>query len=899
MSLEPGTRIGPYEVTAKIGEGGMGEVYRARDTKLDRDVALKVLPQTFTDDPDRLARFEREAKVLASLNHTNIGHIYGLEEAEPSTAKGKGSGQEAVKALVLELVEGPTLADRISQGPIPIEESLAIAKQIAEALEAAHEGGVIHRDLKPANIKVRDDGTVKVLDFGLAKAAPRDVSESSDAATITAAATQTGVAMGTAAYMSPEQARAEGLDRRTDIWSFGCVLFEMLTGRRPFEGSGISEILANVLKESPDFTALPQHTPPLVGRLIRRCLEKDPRTRLRDMADARTDLEDFALVTDPVELSSQRASVISKRLAWSIATVSVSILGIMLVAPRVYSPASGRDEAGQFVLLPPEGVSVGGPFARTPAFTLSPDGQRLAFRATAGSIGSVWLRSLDALDAAPVGGTEGASGTPGWSPDGGFLAFFADGKLKTVSVEGGEPVTLADAASGSGVTWNADGTIVFAPTAQSGLLRVSSAGGVPSPVTELSPGDLGHVFPRFLPDGRHFLYLVRAPAPRKGIYVASLDAPEGTYIRAAREKALYSPPGFLLFLADGAMMAQAFDASRLELSGEPIRVAESVAFVSTTGRASYDVSASGTLVYRVSGVLGASQPILVDRSGAMISTAGDPGDYQTARLSPDGSRVAVELHDLRTGTGDLWTIDLTRKNSATRLTFDGMHNTAAVWSPDSTQLVFTGRPDGVRNLHIKPVDGSSPDEPLLERSSDRNPTDWSRDGRQILYEYQDGNPANWDLWTLQMPERTPAPFLQTAFDERTGRFSPDGQWVAYTSNETGRDEIYVRSFPDATGMVKISVDGGTAPRWGLDGEELFFVDADGAIRVVSVETSETLAYGVPRILFTPDMRGPSRNRLTTDGQRFFIVPNPPGLVQAELPITIVENWVSLLTRGTP
>ena len=886
MALNVGSRLGHYDVTALIGEGGMGQVYQATDTKLNRQVALKILPEQFASDPDRLARFQREAQVLASLNHPGIAAIYGLEESEET------------RALVLELVEGPTLADRIAKGPLAFGEALPIAKQIAEALETAHEQGIIHRDLKPANIKVRQDGTVKVLDFGLAKALASERQTAGDPPSdvVTRSETAQGVILGTAAYMSPEQARGEDVDRRTDIWAFGCLLFEMLTGARPFAGKGVSEILANVLKESPDMTALSGSIPPLVVRLLRRCLEKDPRKRLRDMADARADLEDSALGTEPVDGVGPRAPSRSNLPVGAIVGVAIVILGIVLGAPRLWSPTARPAEPRQFVLVPPEGVSFGGPFSRTPAFSVSPDGQRLAFLARAGSSPSIWLRTLDALDAAPISGTEGASGPPAWSPDGAFLAFFADDKLKTVGIGGGGPVTLADAPAGSGVTWNADGTIVFAPSTQSGLLRIASAGGTPSLVTELGSGDLGHVYPQFLPDGRHFLYLVRAPAPRKGIYVASLDSPEETYIRPEREKALYASPGYLLFLDDGVMMAQTFDAGRLELSGEPIPVTESVAFVSTVGRASYDVSSTGTLAYRVSGVLSASQPILVDRSGTTIATGGAPGDYQTVRLSPDGSRVAVELHDLRTGAGDLWTIDLTRNNSATRFTFDGMHNTAAVWSPDGTELVFTGRPDGVRNLHLRPVDGSKPDEPLLARGPDRTPDDWSTDGRHILYE--EGGQAGRDLWTLRMPEREPVPFLQTEFDERTGRFSPDGRWVAYASNETGRYEVYVRSFPDATGTVKVSIGGGDAPQWAPGGDELFFIDADKAVHAVSVRTGETFEYGVPEVLFTPNIRSPGLRKWTTDGQRFLIVPNPPGPVQPQPPITIVEDWVSLLGRGT-
>jgi hypothetical protein len=509
----------------------------------------------------------------------------------------------------------------------------------------------------------------------------------------------------------------------------------------------------------------------------------------------------------------------------------------------------------------------------------------------------LWVRRLDSLDAESLAGTEGASdfSPPIWSPDGSFVAFFADGKLKKVGVGGGGPVTLADAPNGFGGTWSPSGQIVFAPTSQGRLFRISDAGGMPIPVTRLHPTeDLGHVFPQFLPDGRHFLYLVRAGSGRRGIYVGSIDAPDTKRILTTREKARFAPPGYLLFLDDGRLMAQLFDVGRYELSGDPVSVVESVAFVSTEGRASYDVSETRTLVYRVRGLLAMTQPIWVDRAGKTVATVGAPGDYQTASLSPDGSRVAVELHDLRTGNGDIWIIDLTQ-NSTSRLTFDGMHNTRAVWAPDGDHVVYTGRPDGVRNLHIKRVDGSKLDEPLLPPGPDRIPTDWSPDGRHILFEE---NPfTNSDLWTLQMPERAPAPFVGSEFQERGGQFSPNGEWVAYVSNETGRDEVYVRSFPGATGKRKVSVNGGRAPRWRHDGKELIFVGSDGAILAAPVSAADRFVSGVPRPLFTTDMRGNHDGWFSTDGKRFLIIPNPPGPVPPAPPITVVLDWTSLLKRG--
>ena len=892
MPLVSGASFGSYVVLEPLGAGGMGEVYRARDPRLERDVALKILPEHCRLDPQRLARFRREAQTLASLGHPNIAALHGIEEVD------------GIEALVLELIEGPTLGDRIARGPVGLDEALSIACQIADALECAHEHGIVHRDLKPDNIKVRPDRTVKVLDFGLAK--PTDAfgaGADTRASTLTdPTLALTGILLGTAGYMSPEQARGIAVDRRADIWAFGCVLYEMLSGRRAFSGERVADVIAQILEREPDFGALPADTPPVVRRLLRRCLEKDPKRRLRDIADARRDCEDAhgapEAGADARRPPPGRATVRALTLA---AGVVVIVLGIVVVARMWRSPIDGAPR--EFVLLPPDGAVFGGnAIDRTPAFALSPDGRRLAFVATAASGPSLWIRWLDSVEAVPVAGTEGAAvfSPPSWSPDGEFLAFFADGKLKKVSVRGGAPVALADAPLGSGLTWSRDGGIVFAPSTQSGLFRIPDGTGRPVAVTQLGSSDLGHVFPQFLPDGRRFLYLIRAAAPRKGIYVSSIDSPVERRIRAAREKALYAPPGFLLFLDNGGLFAQPFNLDRLELSGDPVPVAESVAFIATDGRASFDVSATGTLVYRPSGVLATSQPIWKDRSGKTLETTGAPGDYQTASLSPDGSRLAVELHDLRTGTGDIWIIDLVRGGSPFRFTFDGMHNTRAVWSPDDERLVFTGRPDGGRNLHLKAV-GAQLDESLLVLGPDRIPTDWSRNGH-ILFE--EGPAAQRDLWTLQMPHGTPHPFLQTEFDEQDGQFSPNGRWVAYTSNENGPNEVYVRSFPDGTGKTKVSGAGGHAPRWNRTGTEIYYVRPDSSVMAVPVESGDRFTALVPQRLFTTDMRINERGALTaagwfaTDGKRFLIVPNPPARAPAP-PITVLLDWTAVLESGAP
>jgi eukaryotic-like serine/threonine-protein kinase len=880
MSLFPGARFGPYEVTSALDSGGMGEVYRARDVRLRRDVALKVVSERHRLDPERCARFEREAQALAAVNHPNIATIHGIEHAD------------GIQAIVMELVEGQTLAERVI-ARLSLGEALSFASQIVDALEAAHERGIVHRDLKPSNIRVRPDGTIKVLDFGLAKALePINAGVDMSAATVTA---DTMAVVGTPCYMSPEQARGQSVDRRADIWAFGCVLYEMLAGRRAFDGSTSSDVIASVLGHEPNYEVLPPDTPPIVGRLLRRCLEKDLRRRLRDIADARIDLEDAreATITSSVA-DARRARPRSRRGALFATGVVALLIAGAFVTRQTWAPAS-TTSTRQFVLLPPDGGAFGnGPNDRTPAFALSPDGERIAFIAAVGGRRSIWIRAIRSLEAVPVSGTDGVQGftPPCWSPDGSAIAFVVDGKLKRVSAQGGTPVTLADAPNGQGVTWSRDGTIVFAPSPSDALLRVPDTGGTPVPVTRLAAGDLGHVFPDFLPDGRHFVYFVRAPQPRKGVYVGSIDSIEDKRVRATREKAIYAPPGYLLFLEQGRMFAQPFDANHFELTGEPIPVAESVAYVNTDGRVSVAVSPTGTLAYRVSGIRTASQPVWVDREGRTIGPVGQPGDYSSVSLSPDGLRLAIELHDLSTGTGDLWIYDIAR-NLNSVFTTDRMHNTLAVWSPDGRQLVFTARPDGGRNLHVKPVDGSRSDEPLLPIGVDRLPTDWSRDGQYVLY--QEGpNDDQRDLWTLKMADRTPTPVLKTKFSERFGRFSPDGRWVAYVSNETGRDEVYVCRFPGCSGKVAISSNGGGGARWHPNGRELFFVDAKVDVYAVPVKTGDSFTAGAPRRLFTAARFG--ENQFVTDGERFLIVPEAPGSLQSAPPITVVEEWTSLLQK---
>jgi len=876
VMLQRGTHLGPYEIVSALGAGATGEVYRARDPRLGRDVAIKVLAAAIAADPRRRGRLEREARVLAAVNHPAIATVFAIEEW--------ASGH----ALVMELVEGDTLQDTMAlrtaaEPGLPTHEALSIARQVAAALEAAHAQGIVHRDLKPSNIAVRSDGGVKVLDFGLATMVDGADQRAGVAATATHAEGRLGPGAGTPAYMSPEQARGLATDTGTDIWAFGCVLFEMCAGRRAFDGPTSSDVIAAVLSREPDWTSLPATTPERVRRVLRRCLEKGAGRRLRHIADARADLEDAA------------ADVPAKaRRPWPWSMVVAGVGAVAVVA--LFAGTRGRDVAPstgptQFVILPPEGTDFGtGARDRTPSLAISSDGEHLVFVATdrAGRR-QLWIRGIRSFTAQPLAGTDGAR-EPFWSPDGAFVGFFAEGKLKKVAVSEGTVTTLANASSGQGGAWSRDGVILFAPTTQSGLLRVDASGGAAVPVTTVGrPEEYGHVYPQFLPDDRHFLYLDRAVPARKGIYVGSLDGAEPRRVLEASEKARFALPDRLLYLRDGRLMSQGFDPRTFHRFGDPVAVADSVGFIATDGRASYDVSATRVLVFRANGLLAASQPVMVDRAGHVVETVGEPGDYQTASISPDGSMIAVEKHDLNTSKGDLWLIDR-RRGSTSRLTFDGMHNTKALWSPDGRRIVFTGRPDGIRNLHMKEL-GAEHDEPLLAPGPDRVPSDWSSDGLRILY--YEGDMPNRDIWYLSLPDRRPIPYLRTDFDERDARLSPDGRWVVYQSDETGRAEVYLRSFPDGGGKHQVSTQGGAAPRWSRDGRELFFISRHSVLSA-KVQTEGTIRAEAPVVLFSADLpvidAFYGAGWFDVSGDRFFIVPNPLGSHPPAMPLTVMLEW---------
>ena len=887
-----GTTISHYKVLEKIGEGGMGVVYRATDTKLNRDVALKILPQQFASDSQRMGRFQREAEVLASLDHPNIGQIYGIEDA----------GQ--TKALVLQLIEGPTLADKIAQGPIPVEDALKIALQMAEGLEAAHEKGVIHRDLKPANIKITPEGQVKILDFGLAKALEVEVPASSlsQSPTLTAAATQVGVILGTAAYMSPEQAKGEPVDKRTDIFAFGSVLYECLTGKRAFEGETITETIAAVLKSEPDWEKLPRDTPWRIKELLDDSLQKEVRDRPHDVSHLRIQikkaLKEPTTVSPTGVASTAQPPLWRRAIPWTITTVLTWALILVLLYFR------GGTEASQIVhssVLPPEETvfdSNAGPMA------LSPDGRLLAFVArTAEGERLLWVRPLDSGSGQLLPGMENAF-APFWSPDSRSLGFFADGKLKKIDASGGTVDTLSSLGRpGEGGTWNQDGIILFNSGLGMGLHRVSSSGEGASPLTvpNESLDEFMHGWPSFLPDGNHFLYLARTRSSDQTdqVYLSSLDGRKPTPLLSTNSNAIYAAPGYLLFWRDGTLRAQRFDLELLALTGEAFSVAPDVRYDALSRSGLFSASQNGILTYQAGGQAGLSQLVWFDRAGNQLDPVGEPGNYYFPRLSHSGRQVAVDVSDLQ-NAGDLWLYDLSRPVPS-RFTFDPANDTAPVWSPDDGRIVFlSNREKPAGDLYQRTADGTGDDEAIFLSEFNTLPTDWSPDGRFIPLDVGPAGQQD-DIWVFSIQDQKATPFLATPFTEYQGQFSPDGKWMVYVSDESGQPEIYVQSFPGPGAKWRISTKGGRMPRWGPDGRELFYVATDQKLMRVDIKMAPEVEIGEPQSLFLTRLKllgvGPTQYDVSADGQRFLV--NTLVEEQDTTPITLVLNWFEELKRLVP
>ena len=882
MPLSPGTQLGSYQVVSPLGAGGMGEVYRARDSKLGRDVAIKVLPDALAADADRIARFEREAKVLAALNHPHIAAVYGMEQS---------SGRHF---LIMELVEGETLAERLRRGALPPRDALAVARQIAEAVEAAHEKNVIYRDLKPANVKITPDDKVKVLDFGLAKAmetgpGAADVTHSP---TLSVMATQAGLILGTAAYMSPEQAKGAPADHRSDVFSFGVVLYEMLTGRQAFIGDTAAEILAAVLLREPDVSLLPGALNPRVIELLRRCLDKNPKRRWQAAGDLRAEFETLAASAETAAPppGSERGRPRRERLAWSAAAIAATAaIGLAIPAGLHLRETPPEPMTIQSTVLAPDGATL--EFTNgigLPA--LSPDGRRIVFGArTADGPQSLWVRSLDGLTAQPLAGTGGAT-FPFWSPDSQFIAFFADGKLKKISAGGGPVLTLADAPLGRGGSWSRNGVIVFSPSNGPGIQRVSSAGGLTNPVTSASGS-----FPWFLPDGEHFLF--QDQSPDFSFRVGSLSG-ENSAVMGAGSNAMYAN-GHLLFLREGTLMAQPFDPDRTVTTGEAFPLAESVQTVLASGRVGvFSASDTGLLLYRQGGG-SLRQLIWLDRTGKTVGTVGEPDDglLGAPELSPDERRVAV-YRSVQRNT-DIWLIDLVRGGN-TRFTFNAGIDEFPVWSRDGMHITFSSHRGnesgpGWRELYTKPSNGTGAEQLLLGPPRQfRIPHGWSPDGKFLLYREITDTKTGSDLWALPAEgDRKPVPIANSPFIEQSAQFSPDGRWVAYSSNESGSPETYVVSFPAGSGKWQVSTAGGFWPRWRRDGRELFFVTTEGQMMAAGINASgAAFEAALPVVLFDIPSgagAGPKPQYAVSGDGRFLFTASVDAATAASM--TLVQNWM--------
>jgi Tol biopolymer transport system component len=894
MALTIGTQLGSHEITALLGKGGMGEVYRARDLKLKREVAIKILPEEFSRDADRVIRFQREAEVLASLNHPNIAAIYDLEEANGS------------RFLVLELVEGETLADRIARGPIPIEGALGIAKQICEALEAAHERGIIHRDLKPGNVKITPDGKVKVLDFGLAKAiegAPVGGTLTNSPTMLSG--TMGGMILGTAPYMSPEQARGKQVDARTDIWAFGCVLYEMLTGQQTFTGETTTDVLAKVLEAQPKWEALPSDTPSSIRFLMETALNKGPKQRLQHIGDVRPLLNRPATIdkSAPVTVPAR-----GSRRGWFAAAAALALALMASIPATLYFLRVPEEKTAiRFEMATPGAVILAGA-------DISPDGQYVAYMAQADGKSAIWIRPIGEVQARPLGGTENGA-APFWSPDSRYIAFVADSKLKKISVTGGPATTLVETSvAPMAGTWNRDGVILFTSLEglQPRLARVSESGGAVTQVGTTHRDGFDDVGPGFLPDGRHFLYIsTPGPKGRAESYAGSLDGGAPVHIMSYGDinflsgvdfPARYAAPGYLLFVRGGILMAQRFDEKRLALAGDSVPVAEHAG--------PFSVSRQQTLVYwpisAQETAPGTQQIIWMDRKGKRGPSVTMAGTFGSLRLSPDGHRLALDQRD-KEGNTDLWLIDLDRGVSD-RLTTDPAVDQHPIFSPDGKQVVFTSGRLGFPTAFIRPSVAIGTDQPLPFGSGDLDVAeDWSPpDGKYVVF-VRNSIAGHSDIWVKPMSgDGKPFPFVQSSFVHGQPRVSPDGHWLAYMTNQTGTYQIVVKTFPDPNGIpTTVTANGGLYPAWRRDGRELYYLARDGKIMAVPVtEDGDKIVFGNSTPLFQSPLTVPSsplahQYDVNPEGTRFLFIANnstnpvPPN---DSGKLSVIVNWTATLRK---
>ena len=892
MTLSPGTRLGPYEIQEAIGAGGMGEVYRALDSRLGRTVAVKVLPDRLSSSQELRQRLEREARAVSSLSHPHICALFDIGH------------EEDVDFLVMEHLEGETLATRLERGPLPPEQLLPLAIQIADALEAAHRHGVVHRDLKPANVMITRDGA-KLLDFGLAKADPGTGGEASQtelaaSPTISQPLTAAGTILGTYQYMAPEQLEGREVDARSDIFALGCVLYEMVTGRRAFSGKSQASLIGSIMHETPaPVGSLQPLAPPALARVIEHCLAKDPDERWQTAHDVKLQLqwiqEGGSVVGVPAPVAARRKS--RERLAWAVAAagaIAALVLGAGFLA-RAPEPA----EPIRFDIIPaPDLTAMGSP-------RISPDGRHVAFDATdSGGVPKLWIRSLDAAQAHPVAGTEGA-GRPFWSPDSRFLAFFANGKLRKVPIAGGPPQTICDAPTGADGTWGAEGTILYDGQANDPLHAVDSGGGVPRALVTAndSPNVTAVGWPEFLPDGKRFLYIAfgNDPASNRLIVGSTEEGFEPVDLFAQTSRVQYAPPGHLLYVREGTLVAQPFDSDSLEVGGEPVPLAEDLG-IDGVGLAHFSASMGGTLVFRA-GDTGIRRLLWLDREGDVVGEVTPPGGYWETALSPDGKRLVLEISDERSSNVDLWIRDLEREVS-TRFTFDEGADGSPLWSPDGRWIYYSGSQGDSRGIYRKDASGVGQPELVLAFEGNVLPHSFAPDGSHLAFSAQSEG-SGWDLWVLPLDEgaedggdrKEAVPFVQTPFVEVRPSFSPDGRWIAYNSSESGRAEVYVQPFPGPGGKWQISTQGGSDPRWSGDGRELFYLSPETRVMRVEISTEPSFTAGLPEVLIDSRLHPSiqrSRYLVTPDASRFLVL--SPLERESMLPTTVVVNWPETL-RG--
>jgi Tol biopolymer transport system component len=884
MPVQNGSRIGPYEIETALGAGGMGEVYRARDTRLNRHVAIKSLPAAFAQDPERVARFKREAQLLAALNHPHIAGIHGLEESNGS------------QFLVLEFVDGETLADRLAKGPIPLAEALRIAREVVDALEAAHEKGIIHRDLKPANVALTAEGKVKVLDFGLARYETGDVGSSVDltaSPTLAYAGTQAGIILGTAAYMSPEQAKGRPVDKRSDVWAFGCLLFEMLTGKKAFEGEDVSDTLAAILRGEPDWAALPAEVPPALRTLIKRCLERDRRSRIPDLSVVRFLMADNAnadmLSASGLHVKSAVVEPPARQRAW-VPWLVAAVLAVGLASVvAAWSPWRRAAPAAPVRVS----TEVGANTSLLPIFTavaLSSDGTTLAFVGADGpSPTHLFIRRLDQLQATMLSSTEGAS-SPFFSPDGQWVAFFGGGKLKKVAVSGGAAVTLCDAPNGRGGSWADDGSIVFQPESTPGnsLMRVSAAGGTPSPLIHLADGEAMQRWPQMLPGSKAVLYTSLGTGgsvfEAGQIVVQKLpDGPRSVLVKSAYF-GRYARSGHVLYVQQGTLFAAPFDVDRLELTGAGVPSVEALLSANSNGSAQFSISDSGTLVHVSGATVSNAAPIdWVDASGKTTPLRTTVSDWSSPSFSPDGTRLAVDISD---GTqADIWVYDWAR-DTLSRLTFDKADDVRPSWTPDGRRIVFASKrgEKAEQNLYWQRADGTGEVQKLTDGPNAKYGASFHPSGRYLAYtEQRPGTSSDVMILPIEGDEATgwkpgkATAFLSAPYQEASPEFSPDGRWIAYISNESGRNEIYVRPFPGPGGKWQISNGDADDANWSRTKHELLFVSAADLriMRAPYIIEGDSFRAEKPQLwsdaIITARPRPPSRDiDLHPDGQRFAV-----------------------------